>query len=357
MKILLISHMPPPTTGIGSWTRRVLESGIPDTKIDFINSNMIGGRDSYENRRIVLKDEVNRCFTIWKKEIDFLKKNHNDIVHTNIPCTVLGMVREFITGIIAKVFGAKFIVHCHCTLSNVVNTGFKKSLFKLLSKLTDGYIVLNTASEEFVKKYTRNKVEIIPNFVCDYELPSASDRIIEQSVRNILFVGGVSADKGCDTVIKAASGMKNIKFHLVGMVSPEIKAMEIPKNVILYGNKDKDFVQDIMRKSDVFVFMSRYFGEGFSVALVEAMAAGLPCIVTDWAANADMIGRNHEGGIVVPQLDYKAFQNAIEELQNQVTRKKMSKRNMDTVRKSYTNSNVTTQISGFYRYVMGDNNG
>ena len=34
------------------------------------------------------------------------------IVHTCIPCTLLGMVREIITGSIAKIKGRKFILHC-----------------------------------------------------------------------------------------------------------------------------------------------------------------------------------------------------------------------------------------------------
>ena len=352
MKVLLISHMPPPTTGIGSWTRRVLECGVPEWEIDFVNSNMIGGRDPFQNTKVVISDEAKRCFSIWKEEIKALKKNHDEVVHTNIPCTLMGLLRESITGIIAKVYGAKFVIHCHCTVPNVVNSGLKRTVFKLVSFLTDGYIVLNTASEVFIKKYTNKKVKIIPNFVCEYELPNYKERLIDASVKNVLFVGGVSADKGCDTLIKAAKHITGAQFHLVGIVSPEIKAMEIPDNVTLYGNKDKNFVQNIMRKSDVFVFLSRYFGEGFSVALVEAMAAGLPCVVTDWAANADMIGRNREGGFVIPQKDYIALVNAISELQDQKTRQQMSRRNMEAVRTLYTDCIVTKQISDFYCCVM-----
>ena len=36
----------------------------------------------------------------------------------------------------------------------------------------------------------------------------------------------------------------------------------------------------------------------FSNSLAEAMASGVPCIVSDWAANKDMI--ENKGGIVVP---------------------------------------------------------
>ena len=353
MKTLLISHMPPPTTGIGSWTRRVLECGIPGWEIDFVNSNMIGGRDPFQNTRVILGDEIKRSISIWKQEAAYLKMNHPQIVHTNIPCTLAGILRETITAFIAKQGGAKFIVHCHCTVPNVVSSKAHMIAFKILSHLTDGYIVLNTASEQFIRDYTNKFVALIPNFVLEKELPDALRTSPKAHIRDVLFVGGVSSAKGCDTLIQAASQIPDICFHLVGIVSPEIASMDIPENVILYGNKDKDFVHNIMAQSDVFVFLSRYFGEGFSVALVEAMASGLPCIVTDWAANADMIGRNGEGGLVIPQRDPGALIEAIHVLQDPDVRKKMSANNMNTVQKKYTALKVTQQIAAFYLSLIG----
>lgn len=351
MKVLLISHMPPPTTGIGSWTRRILECGVPGCEISFVNSNMIGGRDPFQNTKVVLKDEIDRSITIWKKEVQILKKEHCQIVHTNIPCTVLGLLRESITAMIAKRYGAKFVIHCHCTIPNVVNSPFKKFVFKTVSRLTDGFIVLNNESEHFAKNITHNETALIPNFVCSYELPEYVNRGARKKICDILFVGGVSANKGCDTIIQAAKRMPDLRFHLVGIVSPEIAEMEITENVILYGNKDKDFVRDMMRRSDVFVFLSRYFGEGFSVALVEAMAAGLPCVVTDWAANADMIGT--EGGKVIPQMDVDALVNALEEMSaHPEKRQAQSCHNMEKVRNTYVERVVMPQYTSFYEKLV-----
>lgn len=351
MKVLLISHMPPPTTGIGSWTRRVLECGISGCAISFVNSNMIGGRDPFQNTKVVLKNEIERSLAIWKQEAQILNKEYCQIVHTNIPCTVLGLLRESVAAMIAKRYGSKFVIHCHCTVPNVVNSSFKKFIFKMVSRLTDGFIVLNKESENFTKEITKKEVAVIPNFVCGYELPETADRVIRNKISDVLFVGGVSADKGCDTIIQAAKKMPDVCFHLVGIVSPEISDMEISENVILYGNKDKDFVRDMMLSSDTFVFLSRYFGEGFSVALVEAMAAGLPCVVTDWAANADMIGS--EGGKVIPQMDADALVNALEEMSaHPEKRQAQSRHNMEKVRSSYVERVVIPQYTAFYEKLV-----
>ncbi len=350
-KVLLISHMPPPTTGIGSWTRRVLESGLKNWDVGFINSNMIGGRDPFNNKRISLVTEIKRSFIIWRKEVNELKKDKSYLlVHTNIPCTLNGMVREFFTGMIAKRYGKKFIVHCHCTLPNVENTVIKKFAFKIFSFCVDGFIVLNGSSEEFVKKICKKPVEIIPNFVHESELPQKSEQHFNNRIQNVLFVGGVSPDKGCDTLIEAAALMPDIKFHLVGIISEEIKQMKKTPNVILYGNKDKEFVRDIMLSADIFIFLSRFYGEGFSVALVEAMAAGLPCIVTDWAANKDMVSPN--GGIVISQKSPHELVEAINYYNSNIElRVKASKFNISKVRNSYVDTIVLDKITEFYNSI------
>ena len=72
-------------------------------------------------------------------------------------------------------------------------------------------------------------------------------------------------------------------------------------NVFLVGVLNRSEVMREMSEADVFVFLSKYIGEGFSNALAEAMASGLPCLVSDWAANADMI--ENKGGIVVESND------------------------------------------------------
>jgi glycosyltransferase involved in cell wall biosynthesis len=353
MKVLLISHMPPPTTGIGSWTRRVLENGIPNYEIGFVNSNMIGGRDPFQNTQINILDEIRRNFKIWSGEAKELRGNKEyKVVHTNISCTLMGMFRETVTGIIAKRYGRKFIVHCHCTVPNVENSRFKKFVFSVFAKIVDGFIVLNSQSEKFVKRYTKRPVQIIPNFVCESELPEKMQREVNAQLKNALFVGGVSPDKGCDTIIQSAGSMPEVDFHLVGIVSEEIKSMTIPKNVKLYGNQSKEFVHQIMEDSDVFIFPSRFFGEGFSVALVEAMSTGLPCIVTDWAANVDMIGHHGEGGIIVPQRNPEVMVETLRTLEDQEIRQKMSDRNVDTVIKNYTAKIVLKQISEFYTTVL-----
>ncbi len=351
--VLLISHFPPPSGGIASWTKRLLEIGLPnDWNIDHVNSNTINGRDPFKNVKRNFFDEWKRSNNIWKKERAFLKEDKSiEVVHTCIPCTPFGMIREIRTGKIAKKYKKKFILHCRCTVPNVVNSKFKRFLFKKLAKICDGIIVLNEKSYEFTKKNAKCYVETIPNFASKSELIDEKDINKKEEIKNIVYVGGVTKEKGCDTIINAARIKKDITFNLVGIVSNEIKEMDIPNNVILHGNVKKDEIKKYLLKNDVFVFLSRYWGEGFSNALVEAMSAGLPCIVSDWAANKDMI--ENKGGIVIENNTTEDFIKAIDFLQNNSEfLKNASKWNIEKVKSSYLDDVITKKYVEFYEKII-----
>lgn len=354
-KVLLISHFPPPAGGIATWTKRILSIGLPDGwGIDHINSNTINGRDPFKNTKRNIKDEYIRSKNIWKQEKEFLKNDKDiKVVHTNIPCTVFGMLRETVTGKIAKKYNKKFILHCHCTVPNVVNSGFKKTVLKSFLKLCDGVIVLNNQSYNFVKSLNESlTVEVIPNFVMKAETNLGNKKLINEKIKKALFVGGVTPEKGCDTIIQAAKSLPDIEFNLIGAVSEEIENLAKSENVKLHGVKDADYIKKQLDDNDVFLFLSRYFGEGFSCALTEAMAAGLPCIVTDWAANADMIDYG-KGGKVIPQHSAKDLIKAIEELDSADLRKEKSDFNINRVKENYIEDVVLKKYTDFYSLVVG----
>lgn len=352
MKVLLISHLAPPAGGIATWTSRVLKRGLENWEIVHINLNTINGRDPFKNPKRKMKDEIIRSLRVWEQEFKALKVEKDiRVVHTNIPCTIFGMFRECVTGCIAKFFKKKFIVHCHCTLPNVVKNKIGKLVFVLFSYICDGFIVLNSKSEKFVKEKTKTPVAVIPNFVMQDELVSENDCCKSKELKNIVYVGGVTEEKGCGVVIDAAKFLPQMRFHLVGIVSKEIEMKKRTENVILYGNCDKCEVKKILCKSDLFVFVSHYFGEGFSCALTEAMAAGLPCVVSDWAANADMI--ESKGGVVIPPNNVQVLVETIKILANDFSkRKEYSLWNVEKVKKSYIDDIVLKRYTEFYEAVM-----
>jgi glycosyltransferase involved in cell wall biosynthesis len=70
---------------------------------------------------------------------------------------------------------------------------------------------------------------------------------------------------------------------------------ELPPQPGFIGLGWRDDVQRVLNAADIFLLAS-VFGEGTSMALVEAMSCSLPCVVTDVGGNGTVIG---DGGIVV----------------------------------------------------------
>ena len=81
----------------------------------------------------------------------------------------------------------------------------------------------------------------------------------------------------------------------------QIKDLKLMKNVHLLGERKE--MNEITAGLDI-ACSSSSWGEGFSNAIGEAMACGVPCVVTDIGDSAWIVG---ETGIVVKPGDRKAF--------------------------------------------------
>ena len=86
----------------------------------------------------------------------------------------------------------------------------------------------------------------------------------------------------------------------------DAQALHIADNIMWLGERSD--VEDLLAASDIFVLPSHQ--EGFSNALLEAMAGGLPAIATVVGGNSDAVV-DHETGFLVPPRDPRALAAAI----------------------------------------------
>jgi glycosyltransferase involved in cell wall biosynthesis len=136
----------------------------------------------------------------------------------------------------------------------------------------------------------------------------------------ITYVGRLSDEKGVDILLEAAATLKNdfhskFKVWLIetGEQEPALRSMvkdlNLQDDIAFLGQHEQ--VADYLLASDCFVLPSRQ--EAMSIAIIEAMAAGLPCVVTDVGDNAQLI---HDGqqGFVISQDSIDSLANILHKL-------------------------------------------
>lgn len=350
-KVILLAPTPPPIGGIAAWTVRMMSATLPnDWKVEVVDEKIIGKREFFGDKtKHELKLEIKRCHGIWSGLRKALKDKEAKVVHACIAANTMPVLREYISACITKIRGRKFIIHFRCTVPNIVGGCLNNIALKLLCNKADCVMLLNRQSEEYIKGITKTKTVVIPNFVDATEV--VDSHVIRDSINRVLYVGGVIESKGCLDIIEVAKSFPEIEFKLIG--NPEencVKAAEAVSNVILAGTMPHSEIIEEMKHADVFMFLTYFPGEGFSNSLAEAMAAGLPCIVTDWAANKDMI--EDKGGVVVPVNGIEEACKGLEWMADQGIRKQQSEFNIEKIKREYADSVVQAQYVNCYESLL-----
>lgn len=228
---------------------------------------------------------------------------------------------------------------------------------KACSRVTDILITINKEDYAFARKHMNAKrVEYIPGVGVDTEqfkvednraqakrdeLGVASDEIL------ILSIGELNQNKNHEVIIRAIANLKNPKIHyfIAGKGDKEQYLTDLAKtlgvDVHLLGYRTD--VIELLSAADIFALPS--FREGLSVSLMEAMAAGLPCIASDIRGNVDLIDQN--GGYICPPNDISAFSRCFMELVNPQLRISLGAYNQRKVKK-YDTHTIIKMLSPLY---------
>jgi glycosyltransferase involved in cell wall biosynthesis len=153
--------------------------------------------------------------------------------------------------------------------------------------------------------------------------PAARARAgLPDGVTVVVAVGRLHPVKGLEYLVRAAALLPDpdrVRVVIVGD-GPERETLAAlaaqTRNVVLAGAKGAAEVTDYLLGADLFVLPSVDLPgqrEGTPTALMEAMAAGLPVIVTD-SGGSPALAEASGGGVVVPQRDPRRLAAAIGEL-------------------------------------------
>jgi len=208
-----------------------------------------------------------------------------------------------------------------------VSYNFQKEIFKKYNKkynereieIKDKELKLADyilAPSEIVKKslislgISEKKIIKIPYGV-DISKFSPKKEYKKDRILKIIFVGTITWHKGIEILLKAVKDLKkiiNVELNLVGkIVNYEIlKEYKGLYNYHFFIPHEK--LNDFYKENDIFVFPSLI--EGFAQVVLEAMASGLPVIVSDRAGSNDAV-RDGIDGFIIPPGDVEALKEKI----------------------------------------------
>ena len=205
---------------------------------------------------------------------------------------------------------------------------------KICSYWTDVLITINQEDYHFARKHMKAaKVEYVPGVGVDvHQIASASEN--REDTRKmlgvtgndfvLLSVGELSHRKNHEVVIRAVKEIEypRIQYFICGQgplkddLQKLICELGLEKQIHLLGYRTD--VYNLYHAADLFVFPS--YQEGLPVALMEAMAAGLPCVASNIRGNTDLI-EDGKGGYLCEPDDVDGFALYIKKLEREETLK------------------------------------
>ncbi|MFA2810280.1 glycosyltransferase family 4 protein [Bacillus mycoides] len=262
-------------------------------------------------------------YLAYKNLKKLIQNEGYDLIHTHTP-----VASACVRLACRKMQGVKVIYTAHgfhfFKGAPLINWLVYYPIEKYLAKYTDILITINKEDYNRAKSsFKADRVVYIPGVGLDTqrfdtilvdksskrkELGLPEDAII------ILSVGELNKNKNHETVIRAVAKLNNPAIYYVicgrGPLEDNLrrlsKELGLENRVKLLGYRED--IIEICKTAEIFVFPS--FREGLSVALMEAMACGLPVICSDIRGNRDLMENSESGQLVKPN-DFEEFAKSI----------------------------------------------
>ncbi|MBQ3016482.1 MAG: glycosyltransferase family 4 protein [Clostridia bacterium] len=285
----------------------------------------------------------------YRELVELVKREKIDYIHCNTPTG----------GLLGRLVGKK------CKIKKVIYQvhGFhfykgapKKNwllyypIEKWLARKTDALITINYEDYEVARKKFKlrdgGNIYYVPGVGInsgDYKVDETTrvkkreELGIPQDAFVIVSAGELNANKNNRVIISAMEKLGNKKLHYVlcgvgdkeSALTTQANAAGLNENVHFLGYRTD--VKEIYAMSDCFVMPS--LREGLSRSIMEAMATGLPCIVSKIRGNTDLID-DGSGGYTCPANNADFWAEKLDILlNNSALCQKMSEFNRQKIKK------------------------
>lgn len=283
--------------------------GIKIHQIDFI-------RTPYDPRNI----------KAYRQVVELVKREKFDVIHCNTP---IGGVVGRLAGKKCGVYKIIYEAHGFHFFNGApkLNWVIYYPIEKWLACYTDCIVTMNVEDNAIAKKFKLRNESVVYNVhgvgidLSEYEgIGQYRDHKREElgfSEEDIVLIsmGDLIARKNYRVAIEAIAKCNNPKLHYIicgkGKELNNLKqvavSLGVAKQVHFLGFRTD--IKELLAASDMFVLTS--LQEGLPRSTMEAMASGLPCIVSKIRGNVDLI-ENGKGGFLCNPYNANQFAEAIQ---------------------------------------------
>jgi glycosyltransferase involved in cell wall biosynthesis len=295
----------------------------------------------------------------------------HDVVHIHALFSFAPTVAAWM----AQRFEVPYIVRPLGTLSSYGVTMRRRRLKRLSLDFIESRILRNAAAVHFTSKLECEEARSLGLSFRDVVIPlgvepepTGSGALLRAAYpalsgrRIVLFLSRLDPKKNVEGLIDAMALSGTLKRSAVLLIAgsgvpayvDSLKAravrMGVADHIIWLGHVEGTQKSAALATADVFVLPS--FSENFGIAVVEAMLAGVPCVVGQGVAIATEIACAGGGMIVTP--DPPGIAQALERiLGNENSRHEMGQRALRFAEREYSTGAATARLIALYEEVCG----
>jgi glycosyltransferase involved in cell wall biosynthesis len=282
-------------------------------------------------------------------------------------CSDLSFYRKSWFMLLAKILNQKIIGHSHGGrfYEFFVESGrwAQRYIRKILNSLDLIITGSGFAKSNLAKVCARDDIQVIYNSVSDpqiLKLAQDSSKKILKNIPKILFLGRIEEPKGVYDLLKAASLVRKkfpqAKFYLGGAGEIEkaqsyCRELNLNGEIEFLGWIEKKQKTDLLREATLFV-LPTHFEIGPCVAILEAMAVGLPIVTCDVSGMSEAV-EDAVNGFLVPKGDANMLADRILRLlRDKNLREEIRANNLKKYRTKFAISNMVKNFSMDYDWLL-----
>lgn len=182
--------------------------------------------------------------------------------------------------------------------------------------------VSETSAAEFARvRLTKRPVVVVPNAPQRLAELLPAGAAVEPGSQNLVYMGSFMPYKNVETLLRAAADLPGRTLHLLSRISParraELSAMVDPAGAEVVFHNGVTDAEYAALLADRAVLVSASLDEGYGLPVAEAIALGVPAVVTDMPIFREVAG---DGALYAEGTDAAAFAAGIRSLDDAAER-------------------------------------